>query len=71
MIKDSIDLEPTEINSHTGEEDAKTYSYINSLLSSSSYGDNIFDYEQCLKEIEHISEIVKRNEESLELLEGL
>ena len=62
----------TKIDIHTGEEDENTYKIINNLIKfpPKQYS-TYLKYQECCNEINRINNIIKRNEDTLALLEGL
>ncbi len=65
-----INTKLSEIKVNTGNEDENEYRKYNIILRRSSRG-LCLDYEKCNIEINHITDIIKHNEDSLTLLEGL
>lgn len=65
-----INMKLLDIKVNTKSEDENEYRQLNILLNRSS-GGLCLDYEKCNNEINQITDIIKHNEDSLTLLEGL
>ena len=68
-IEKNMDLFEIEIN--TGCEDVNVYEQLNIILRGFHSFRQCLDYEKCNDEIKRITDIIKRNEDTLNLLEGL
>ena len=68
-IEKNMDLFEIEIN--TGCEDVNVYEQLNIILRGFHSFRQYLDYEKCNDEIKRITDIIKRNEDTLNLLEGL
>ena len=68
-IEKNMDLFEIEIN--TGCEDVNVYEQLNIILRGFHSFRQYLDYEKCNGEIKRITDIIKRNEDTLNLLEGL
>ena len=68
-IEKNMDIFEIEIN--TGCEDVNVYEQLNIILRGFHSFRQYLDYEKCNGEIKRITDIIKRNEDTLNLLEGL
>ncbi len=65
------------LDCHTGEENEEIYSYLNRLVIVHSHGKNrnelnyYLSYQKCCNEIERIMKMIKKNDETLSMFDGL
>ena len=69
--EENINMKLGKIDVHTGEENESVYKEINSLIIEPRGSSKYLNYKKCCNEVKRINSIIKKNSDSLFLLEGI
>lgn len=68
---EDVDILSKKIDIHTGDEDENEYKIITNLIIEPRGFSKYLNYQKCCNEVKRINSIIKKNSDSLYLLEGI